>query len=86
MGGEKRLFNGNKYNITNSSSNEDSSGRFKNTSTLTMPVTENDGGIIRCKAGSSSKDAYLTVLSKFQHDTGCCETYALCTCTINLSY
>ena len=57
----------NKYNIMNNDSDIDSTGRFNRMSTLTMPVTENDGGIIRCKASDSSyKDAYLTVLSKFQ--------------------
>lgn len=65
MGTKKQLSNDDRFNITSSSSSEDRTRRFQRTSVLTMSVTENDGGIIRCQTGASFKDAYLTVLSKF---------------------
>lgn len=40
------------------------SGRTVVTSRLILSISENDGGVIRCKAGSAYKDARLTVLSK----------------------
>ena len=55
-----------RFNIVNNDSAEDATRRFQRTSTLTMAVTENDGGIIRCKADNSYRDAHLTVLSKLQ--------------------
>lgn len=54
---------GDKYDIMRNDSDEDPTGRFRTMSTLTMPVTETDGGIIRCKAGTTFADARLTVLS-----------------------
>ena len=58
--------NGDRYNIMKNDSAEDSTGRFQRKSILTISVTENDGGIIRCRAGEAFKDARLTVLSMFQ--------------------
>ena len=55
-----------RFNIVNNDSAEDPTRRFQRTSTLTMAVTENDGGIIRCQVDRSYKDAHLTVLSKLQ--------------------
>ena len=40
------------------------SGRTLVTSRLILSTSENDGGVIRCKAGSAYKDSRLTVLSK----------------------
>ena len=54
--------------IMNNDSDEDSTGRFNRTSILTMPVRENDGGMVRCQAGATFADARLTVLGKFQFD------------------
>ena len=65
MGTKKRLSNDDRFNITSNSGSEDRTRRFQRTSMLTMSVTENDGGIIKCQTGASFKDAYLTVLSKF---------------------
>ena len=56
----------NRYNIATNDSAEDETGRLQRMSILTIAVKENDGGIIRCQAGSSYKDACLTVLSKLQ--------------------
>ena len=39
-------------------------GRTLVTSRLRLSISENDGGVIRCKAGSAYKDSRLTVLSK----------------------
>ena len=64
VGTKKRLSSSDKYNITATSSDEDETRRFQRRSILTMSVTENDGGIVGCQAGASSKNAYLTVLSK----------------------
>ena len=63
----KELLDGDKYSnvIMNNDSDVDSTGRFNRMSTLTMPVTENDGGIIRCRAGTAFADARLTILSMF---------------------
>ena len=57
---------GDGVNIVNNDDAKDPTGRFQRTSTLTMAVTENNGGIIRCQADRSTEDARLTVLSKFQ--------------------
>lgn len=56
-------------NMTESDPEEDTtgSGRMIITSRLTISVSEKDGGIIRCKAGSSYKDATLTVLGNTVH-------------------
>jgi hypothetical protein len=61
------LMDNERYRIMNDDGDEDPTGRFNSTSMLTMSVIENDGGIIRCQAGTTSfADAQLTVLSKFQ--------------------
>lgn len=49
-------------NITESGPIRDDTGRFEKTSTVTISISQNDGGIIRCKTGSVYKDAHLTVL------------------------
>ena len=66
LGEPERLMNNERYRIVNNDGDEDPTGRFNSTSTLGMSVTESDGGIIRCQAGTTFADAHLTVLSKFQ--------------------
>ena len=68
LGMPEHIMDNEKYNIMNNDSDEDSTRRFPRTSILTMHVTDKDGGVVRCQAGSTSVDAYLTVLSKFQLD------------------
>ena len=65
LGEPERLMNNERYRIVNNGGDEDPTGRFNSTSTLIMSVTENDGGIIRCQAGTTFADAHLTVLGKF---------------------
>ena len=69
LGEPERLMNNERYSIVNNDGDEDPTGRFNSTSKLTISVTESDGGIIRCQAGTAFADAYLTVLGKFQQAT-----------------
>ena len=69
LGEPERLMNNERYSIVNNDGAEDPTGRFNSTSKLTISVTESDGGIIRCQAGTAFADAYLTVLGKFQQAT-----------------
>ena len=66
LGDPEPLMNDERYSIVNDDGDEDPTGRFNSTSILTMSVTEGDGGIIRCQAGTAFADAHLTVLGKFQ--------------------
>ena len=76
LGKPEHLMNDERYSIVNDDGDEDPTGRFNSTSTLTMSVIESDGGIIRCQAGTNFADARLTVLGKFQQAM----------CTASLSY
>ena len=69
LGEPERLMNNERFSIVNNDGDEDPTGRFNSTSKLTISVTESDGGIIRCQAGTAFADAHLTVLGKFQQAT-----------------
>ena len=49
-------------NISSPENYTEESGRMVVTSRLMLSISEDDGGIIRCRAGSAYKDARLTVL------------------------
>ena len=49
----------------NNTESDDDSGRILVTSELMVPVTKDDGGIIRCLTGQMHEEARLTVLGMY---------------------